>query len=42
LTFSDADGHRYQLFVTDHPEEDVAFLEALYRGGAAVNATSAI
>jgi DDE family transposase len=32
LTFSDADGHRYQLFVTDHPEEDVAFLEALYRG----------
>ncbi len=32
LTFSDADGHRYQLFITDHPEPDVAFLEALYRG----------
>ena len=32
LTFSDVDGHRYQLFITDHPEEDVAFLEALYRG----------
>ena len=33
LTFSDIDGHRYQLFITDHPEEqDVAFLEALYRG----------
>ena len=32
LTFSDVDGHRYQLFITDHPEDDVAFLEALYRG----------
>lgn len=32
LTFSDVDGHRYQLFLTDHPERDVAFLEALYRG----------
>jgi hypothetical protein len=32
LTFSDVDGHRYQLFITDHPEHDVAFLEALYRG----------
>jgi len=32
LTFSDVDGHRYQLFITDHPEGDVAFLEALYRG----------
>jgi hypothetical protein len=32
LTFSDVDGHRYQLFITDHPEEDIAFLEALYRG----------
>ena len=32
LTFSDIDGHRYQLFITDHPEDDVAFLEALYRG----------
>ena len=32
LTFSDVEGHRYQLFITDHPEDDVAFLEALYRG----------
>ena len=32
LTFTDVDGHRYQVFITDHPEEDVAFLEALYRG----------
>ena len=32
LTFSDLDGHRYQVFVTDHPSNDVTFLEALYRG----------
>lgn len=32
LTFTDVDGHRYQVFLTDHPERDVAFLEALYRG----------
>lgn len=32
LTFSDVDGRRYQLFLTDHPEQDVPFLEALYRG----------
>jgi hypothetical protein len=32
LTFSDIDGYRYQLFITDHPDDDVAFLEALYRG----------
>ena len=32
LTFSDIDGHRYQLFITDHAEDDVCFLEALYRG----------
>ncbi len=32
LTFTDVDGHRYQVFVTDHPEQDVPFLEALYRG----------
>ncbi len=32
LTFTDIDGHRYQVFVTDHPSGDVAFLEALYRG----------
>jgi Transposase DDE domain group 1 len=32
LTFTDVEGHRHQVFITDHPEEDVAFLEALYRG----------
>ena len=32
LTFTDIDGHRYQVFVTDHPSHDVGFLEALYRG----------
>ncbi|HEY8656747.1 MAG TPA: IS1380 family transposase [Candidatus Limnocylindria bacterium] len=32
LTFSDLDGRRYQVFLTDHPEQDVPFLEALYRG----------
>jgi Transposase DDE domain group 1 len=32
LTFTDVDGHRYQVFITDHPAEDLAFLEALYRG----------
>jgi hypothetical protein len=32
LTFTDVDGHRYQVFITDHPEGDICFLEALYRG----------
>lgn len=32
LTFTDVLGYRYQVFLTDHPERDVAFLEALYRG----------
>jgi len=32
LSFTDVDGHRYQVFITDHPSDDVAFLEALYRG----------
>jgi hypothetical protein len=32
LTFTDIDGHRYQVFVTDHRSGDVSFLEALYRG----------
>ncbi|HMC52347.1 MAG TPA: transposase, partial [Acidimicrobiales bacterium] len=32
LTFTDLDGHRYQVFVTDHPEPDISFLEAVYRG----------
>ena len=32
LSFTDVDGHRYQVFITDHPSEDICFLEALYRG----------
>ena len=32
LTFTDIDGHRYQVFLTDHPSGDIAFLEGLYRG----------
>jgi hypothetical protein len=32
LRFTDVDGHRYQVFITDHPSGDVGFLEALYRG----------
>lgn len=32
LNFTDADGHRYQVFITDLPDPDVAYLEALQRG----------
>jgi hypothetical protein len=32
LTFSDIEGYRYQVFITDHEEVDVCFLEGLYRG----------
>jgi hypothetical protein len=32
LTFTDVDGHRFQVFVTDLADDDVAYLEALYRG----------
>jgi hypothetical protein len=32
LTFSDVEGYRYQVFITDHEEADVCFLEGLYRG----------
>lgn len=32
LTFTDINGYRYQLCVTDLVDGDVAFLEALYRG----------
>jgi len=32
LTFTDIDGHRFQVFITDLPEPDVAYLEALHRG----------
>jgi hypothetical protein len=32
LTFTDVDGHRFQVFVTDLTDPDIAYLEALYRG----------
>ena len=32
LTFTDVDGHRFQLLVTDLGDDDIAYLEALYRG----------
>jgi hypothetical protein len=32
LTFTDIDGRRYQVFITDRPEADIAYLEALQRG----------
>ncbi len=32
LTFTDVDGHLYQVFVTDLDDPDIAYLEALYRG----------
>ena len=32
LSFTDADGLRYQVFITDLPDDDVAYPEALQRG----------
>lgn len=32
LRFTDIDGYRYQVLVTDLPDADLAYLEALYRG----------
>ncbi|MBV8928142.1 MAG: IS1380 family transposase [Mycobacteriaceae bacterium] len=32
LTFTDIDGHRYQVFLTDHHSADICFLEGVYRG----------
>ena len=32
LTFTDIDGHRYQVMITDLADPDIAYLEALYRG----------
>jgi len=32
LTFTDIDGHRFQVCVTNLADDDVPFLEALYRG----------
>ena len=35
LTFSDIDGHRFQVFITDQTDADIAYLEALQRAAAA-------
>jgi hypothetical protein len=32
LTFTDIDGHRFQVFITDQTDSDIAHLEALQRG----------
>jgi hypothetical protein len=32
LRFTDVDGHRFQVFVTDLAEPDICYLEALHRG----------
>lgn len=32
LSFTDVDGHRFQVFLTDHDSDDLAFLEGVYRG----------
>ena len=34
LTFTDLDGHRFQVFLTDQQDPDIAFLEARQRGRA--------
>lgn len=36
LTFTDADGHRFQAFAADSPDADIVFLEARHRGHARV------
>ena len=36
LTFTDLDGHRFQVFLTDQTDPDIAFLEARQRGRARV------
>jgi Transposase DDE domain group 1 len=32
LTFTDIDGHRYQVFLTDLADPDICYLEGIYRG----------
>lgn len=32
LTFTDIDGHRFQVFITDQTDRDITYLEALQRG----------
>jgi hypothetical protein len=36
LTFTDIDGYRFQVFITDQTETDIAYLEARHRGHARV------
>lgn len=36
LTFTDADGHRFQAFLTDSGEDDIVYLEARHRAHARV------
>ena len=36
LSFTDADGHRFQVFITDSPDPDIVYLEARHRGHARV------
>jgi hypothetical protein len=36
LTFTDLDGHRFQVFITDSDDPDIAYLEARHRGHARV------
>jgi hypothetical protein len=36
LTFSDLNGHRFQVFITDQPDADIAYLEARHRAHARV------
>ena len=36
LSFSDVDGHRFQCFITDQQDEDIAGLEVLHRQHAEV------
>lgn len=36
LTFSDVNGYRFQVFITDQPDADIAYLEARHRGHARV------
>jgi hypothetical protein len=36
LTFSDLDGHRFQVFICDSTETDISYLEARHRGHARV------
>lgn len=36
LTFSDLNGYRFQVFITDQPDTDIAYLEARHRAHARV------